>query len=104
MASVRWTVGARDDLKEVVAYVSRDSPTYAAALAGRILAGVELLRRYPKLGRIVPEYEDDAIREIIVGRYRVVYRLHARRVGIVAVIHASRNLLSRRSPETWDLE
>lgn len=54
MASVRWTVGAREDLRAIVEYVSQDSTMYAAALAGRIVAAVERLRRHPKLGRVVP--------------------------------------------------
>jgi toxin ParE1/3/4 len=103
VASVRWTVGARADLGAIVAYVSHDSPTYAAALAERIGVAVERLRRYPRLGRIVPEYDDEAIRELIVGNYRVVYRVQQQKVGIVAVVHGSRDILRRGLPEVWDL-
>jgi toxin ParE1/3/4 len=103
VASVRWTVGARGDLQAIVSYVSRDSPTYAAALANRILAATELLRRHPRLGRVVPEYGDDTIRELIVGNYRVVHRVRDRRVGIVAVVHGSREILRRVPPDTWDV-
>lgn len=102
MASVRWTVGAREDLREIVEYISRDSTTYAAATAGRIVAAVERLRRHPKLGRIVPEYEDETIRELIVGSYRVVYRFRGQRIGIIAVVHGSRDLLRRLTDEPWD--
>ena len=35
MASVRWTVGAKEDLREIVAFISKDSETYAATIAGR---------------------------------------------------------------------
>jgi len=75
VASVHWTVGAREDLEEIVEYIRRDSPTSATALAQRIVAGVRTLRRYPRVGRVVPEYRDEAVRELIIGNYRVVYRL-----------------------------
>src|SRR5574337_205413 len=68
--SVRWTVGARADLREVVECISQDSVTYAAALAERIVTNIGRLRRHPRLGRVVPEYKDRTIRELIVGNYR----------------------------------
>lgn len=36
---------------------------------------------------MVPEVDDSAIRERLVHRYRVIYRLDEARVLIVAVIH-----------------
>lgn len=104
MASIRWTLGARADLREIVEYIGQDSLAYAAAMAGRIVAAVERLRHHPKLGRVVPEYHDETIREVIVGSYRIVYRLRAQRIGIVAVAHGSRDLLKRLTREPWDFE
>lgn len=103
MASVRWTVGARADLREVVECISQDSVTYAAALAERIVTNIGRLRRHPRLGRVVPEYKDRTIRELIVGNYRVVYRIHGRRVGILAIVHGSRDLLRRLPRGPWNL-
>ena len=71
-------------------------------MGGRIVAAVERLSRHPKLGRVVPEYEDETIRELIVGNYRVVYRLRGQRIGIIAVVHASRDLLRRLTGDPWD--
>lgn len=102
MASIRWSVGAGEDLREVVEYIARDSTTYAAATAYRIVTAIEKLRRHPELGRVVPEYEDPTIREIIVGNYRVVYRIRGTRIGIVAVVHGSQNLLRRLAGRPWE--
>ncbi|MDQ6735092.1 MAG: type II toxin-antitoxin system RelE/ParE family toxin [Nitrospirota bacterium] len=76
---------------------------YAAETAGRIITAVEKLARSPKLGRIVPEYQDSSLREIIVGNYRVVYRLGAKHLGIVAIVHGSRDLLRHLPAASWDL-
>lgn len=102
MASIAWTVGARDDLRDVLEYISRDSATYAAATAERILDAIDRLRAFPKMGRVVPEFDDESIRELIVGSYRIVYRLRRQRIGIVAVVFGSRELLRRVSKEPWD--
>jgi plasmid stabilization system protein ParE len=93
MASLRWTLGARQDLREIVEYIAQDSEAYAAAVAGRITAAIERLPRHPRLGRVVPEYTDESIREIIVGNYRIVYQLRGPLIGIAAVVHGSRDLL-----------
>ena len=102
MASIIWTVGAQEDLRGIVEYIGRDSAAYAARVAERIVSATERLRRHPKLGRVVPEYEDETIRELIVGNHRVVYRLRRQRVGIVAIVHGSRELLRRLPGEPWD--
>jgi plasmid stabilization system protein ParE len=91
-------------LHGVVQFIALDSPTYAAATAGRILAAVERLRQHPRMGRIVPEYEDANLRELIVGNYRVVYKIRGTRVGIVAIVHGSRELLRRSPRRQWDLD
>ena len=104
MASPRWTIGARSDLREAVAYVAADSLTYATATARRLISAVERLDRYPRLGRTVPEYGDPALRELIVGSYRVVYCIENREVVILAIVHGSRDLLSHLGDEPWNLE
>ncbi len=104
MAAVGWTLGARHDLRAIVAYIGRHSPTYAAATTERIVAAVERLRRQPRLGRIVPEFADRTLRELIVGNYRIVYRVKGERIGVVAVVHGSRSLLNRFAGAEWMFE
>ncbi len=101
MAAIRWTLGAQQDLQAAVEYIARHSPTYAAATADRVISAIERLRRQPRLGRIVPEFADESLRELIVGNYRIVYRYARKRVGIVAVVHGSRSLLKRFSGAKW---
>ncbi len=103
MASVRWTVGAREDLRGTVYFVSRYSEMYGAALAARIVSSVDRLETFPMLGRMVPEYSDENLREIIVGNYRVVYLFDGSDIGIVAVVHGSRNIVGRLGREPWDI-
>jgi toxin ParE1/3/4 len=54
------------------------------------------LEQFPRLGRVVPEYDDSTIRELIVAPYRLLYRHNERRdrVQVIAVIHGSRQLPS----------
>jgi toxin ParE1/3/4 len=53
------------------------------------------------MGRRVPELDDENIRERLVYSYRVVYKVQAGRILIVAVIHGKReieNVSARFSP------
>ena len=58
------------------------------------MSRTRLLAQSPELGRIVPEFEDALIREIIVRTYRVVYRVdHSHQlVEVIRFWRASRDI------------
>lgn len=92
MSRIRWTPQASSDLDSIHEYISRDSPASAQALVGRLLAAVDQLETYPQSGRVVPEFADSAVREVVRGAYRVVYRLRGEAVELLRLHHASRPL------------
>ena len=87
-----WSPASRDDLRDIVTFISRDSPPRAQTFAYRLIAESDKLQNFSELGRIVPEYSVPTIREIIVRSYRIVYRVdHQRKlVEIARVWHAAR--------------
>jgi addiction module RelE/StbE family toxin len=87
-----WTLQAVEDVEAIRAYIARDSPHYAALMAERIVESVERLKEFPRSGRVVPEVEREAYREVILGTYRIVYRLEDDRAEILTVVHAARLL------------
>ena len=92
MTVVVWALTALDDLQAIRDYVARDSERYADALVDRILGAVDRVAVFPRSGRVVPEFMNDAMREVVQGNYRIVYRLTAVRVEVVAVVHGARLL------------
>jgi len=94
MAQVIWTREAHEDVGEIRRYIANDSPSAAAAMVRRLRAEAARLSRYPQIGRIVPEYDDVTVREIIVSPYRLIYRYLAEhdQVQVVSVVHARRLL------------
>lgn len=92
MTPVIWTEQAFADLGQIRKYIARDRPLAADLLIDRILGAVERLVEYPRSGRTVREAEDPAIREVIVGGYRVIHRVREDRVVIWRVFHSSRQL------------
>ena len=92
MAEVRWTLQAVDDLEAITEFIAADSPHYASLFAMDVLAAAERLVPFPHSGRIVPEVDDPLIREILLGSYRIVYRITGELVEILTVYHGARLL------------
>jgi plasmid stabilization system protein ParE len=63
---IAWSFRALADLEAIASYVEADSPNYARAVVRRIVAATR------SLGRKVPEFDDEAIRELFVYSYRVM--------------------------------
>ena len=89
---VVWSPKAVDDVDAIAIYVACNSPSYAAAIVGKILDATRTLSDFPFAGRIVPEFGDAKIRERFVYSYRVIYRVQDKTVTIAAVIHGKRLL------------
>jgi toxin ParE1/3/4 len=99
MAEIRWTEQAAEDLEAIAEYIARDSPHYASLFCLNTVAKIERLELFPMLGRIVPETNDPAIREILMGNYRIIYRLVGETVEILSIYHGARIL----DPDTLTL-
>lgn len=67
-------------------------PYYGGGFAKGILACIEKLTDFPLAGRIVPEYNNPVLRELIYQNYRIVYKIGIKEVFVVLVIHGSREL------------
>jgi len=64
-------------------YVAQDSPKYADRLMDKFIDRVAVLEKYPKIGRKVPEFDDESIRELVEGSYRIIYQIGIARVIIL---------------------
>jgi toxin ParE1/3/4 len=95
LARLIWSVDSRDNLRSIHRRISKDSERAADALIDQIISSVGRLSEFPLSGRIVPEFNQEDIRELIVRSYRVVYQVIGDSVGIVRVHHGAR--LLRRS-------
>lgn len=86
---VRWSRPALTDLAEIHDYIAADNPVAAKAAIQRIRQVANTLSEHPTLGRTgrVPD-----TRELVCGRlpYVIAYRIDAREVDIIAVIHGAR--------------
>jgi plasmid stabilization system protein ParE len=91
---VIWTTPAWSDVEEAARFIARDSPRYAVVLQRDAQAAAKSLRQFPRRGRIVPERDDERLRELIVSKsYRLIYKLVAENeVHVIAFVHGARDL------------
>jgi toxin ParE1/3/4 len=61
----------------------------------QMVLSVEKLLQFPRMGRVVPETQDESIRELLHQNYRIVYRINGERIEILTIIHGSRDLTNR---------
>ncbi len=99
---VTWSPDAYDDVESIAQYIARDSAFYAKAVVTNIINQSRALKKFPERGRIVPEIEDESIREVFIYNYRLIYRIQEKVVLIAAIVHGSRLLdpLMTRFTET----
>ena len=66
---------AIQDLQGIVRYIAWDNPPAAEKFGLLLIARARALATLPERGRVVPEFGDPAIRELIFRSYRIVYRI-----------------------------
>jgi addiction module RelE/StbE family toxin len=92
MVEIKWSESAKNDFKNIVNYISQDSPGYSEYFIKGILEKIEYLKDFPKIGRKVPESDDPNDRELIFQRYRIIYYVSHNSITIEMIIHGSRLL------------
>ncbi len=89
-----WSPAARFDLRDLFTYIAEDDPVAAGKFIRSLFHAIERLPSFPESGRIVPEFGDHSIREVIRRPCRIVYRITAdsEKIEIARVWHAARGI------------
>ncbi len=89
---VVWTEPAADDVVALVEYVAHDSPAFAATLAQRVCDAGDSLSELSERGRPFPDPRYPGLRELLIGPYRLVYKVEPQKVVIHGVLHGARDV------------
>ena len=96
MVRIKWTIIAKNDLKNIAEYISKDSVLYAKRQVQKIQSKTKILKSQPHIGKIVPETENPKIRQLIEGNYRIIYKIISKdRIDILTIHHSARDLRRR---------
>ena len=96
---IRIAESALADLGAIRAwYIELDASEVGDRLVREIVASIESLADHPALGRIVPEFGQPFLRELIRPPFRIVYRREPGLVRVVRVWRSAR-LLEESGPD-----
>ncbi|MEA2032830.1 MAG: type II toxin-antitoxin system RelE/ParE family toxin [Euryarchaeota archaeon] len=75
MAKIIWSPKAINELGRICDYIGKNSEYYARLFAEKVFKRIEQLEIFPYSGRVVPEYNQPNLRELIYQNYRIIYRV-----------------------------
>jgi len=83
---------AQSDLADIVRYIAQHNSDAAARMGYELIIRAESLADFPEKGRMVPEFHQPNLREIVCRSYRIIYRLqiNEQRIQIVRFWHGAR--------------
>jgi len=93
MAEVRWTKTALSDLEEIGDYIAKDSVRYAELTVSKLFESPNILEKNPRAGKVVPELNNESIRQLVRGSYRIIYHLVDENQIEILTVHRSSKLL-----------
>ncbi len=89
MAELIWAPSALVDMDNIAEFIGHDSLQGANAQINAFFDRAQILEKFPEIGRAVPELQDIRYRQILEGRYRIIYQLIENKVHILSVHHQS---------------
>jgi toxin ParE1/3/4 len=95
MTVVYWSHKARTRLREIHAYIAKDSPLRATQMVDRLTRRGEHLAAEPHVDRHVPEYPEDDLREVLERPYRLIFQASSGRIDILTIKHYRQRLPAR---------
>lgn len=87
-----WSKEALQRIIEIEAFIAEDNVAKAVEFTDYLIGQSLMIADNPKIGRIVPEFMDSHIRELLITGYRIVYGLHERRINILTVFEGHRQI------------
>jgi plasmid stabilization system protein ParE len=84
---VIWSEPAKADLHAIHDFIANNSPYYAKKVAQDIRQKTDVLNELPKMGKKVAEVNDEAIRELSLYSYRIIYEVKPQQAEVLAIIH-----------------
>jgi toxin ParE1/3/4 len=86
-----WTERAQEELRSITTFIAQDSLANAISVNIKIRQRIDRLSVFPNVGRFIPEISGQRYRQLIVYKYRIIYRVENECVFVVGVIHGARN-------------
>ncbi len=92
---INWSPLSLDRILEIANYIAEDKPGASNNWVESVFKSAERLVKFPESGRIVSEIKRTEIREILLGNYRIIYRIENDLISVLTVRHGKQFLSSK---------
>lgn len=88
--TVYWTPRAKADYWEIALFIAQDNPEAADRWMAKVDERVRLVAELPYANRKIPEWRRDDLREVILGNYRIMYRVGDDDIQVLRIVEGHR--------------
>lgn len=90
MAKISWTLEAERWLSDIYDYIAADNPDAAVRVIAGIYEKTQLLVQFPEIGYRYDKHQNDEVRILLYGHYRIAYLVRPDRdIDILGVFHGA---------------
>jgi toxin ParE1/3/4 len=90
MSRLRWTQRAKRALLAIARFIAVDNPDAAVKWITTLRKRMKMAASMPRSGRKVPELRRDDVRELVVRKYSIVYRIADDGIVVLLVFESHR--------------
>jgi antitoxin ParD1/3/4/toxin ParE1/3/4 len=83
---------AKDDIREIVAYIRQRSPQAAKKVRAELRDAMQKLAAFPGMGHLRTDVTDEPLRFWSVYSYLIVYRSESKPLEVIRVLHGAQDL------------
>ena len=76
---------AKEQSNQIKSYISKDNPKIAIKHLLKIKRKIELIGKYPYIGKANSVYNLENIREFVILGYKVIYKINTKTILILAI-------------------
>ncbi|KIM06617.1 MAG: plasmid stabilization protein [Sulfurovum sp. FS08-3] len=93
MVTISWTDEAQFWLKDIHDYIADGSLSIAKKVVREIYQKVQILQTFPRAGYIYHDIQDEEVRILLYGHYRIAYLIKSEKeIDILGIFHGSLNI------------
>ena len=85
-----WAKESLSKLIEIEDFIAEDNPQKASEFTNFLIKKTDTIKENPQIGRVVPEFSNPLLRELIFKNYRIVYKIDKSKIEILTVFEGHR--------------
>lgn len=85
---IHWSPQALHQAGEIIDYLAADRPNTALNWLEGLERRLAAIPAMPEQGRVVPEWHEPTVREVIYKCHRIIYEVHTDRIEVLIIRHS----------------